>query len=563
MAPLIADRSLVLYRKAGPSEVAPGDIIVFRREDRLIAHRLIATRSGGQATELREKGDNTLRASWIQESSLLGKAVELRGPETRRSLAADTADIRLRCMVAWLRLEADAVDRYLAFRAGVAGARLLAPLLILPAAAAVAAKRLCFPLLLRVYPAVTPAVSAEALRFVVECFRAVLRRSPTGGNPLPPADDWGKVLDIAGSLGILPALALFDGIGPGRTAIPAEVTEQVKKASFRAALNHDHSLRALAAVNGALKGVTRYAILKGPCLYESLYSGLFPREYEDLDIMVPRNRVEDALGALRGIGYEPTGGALRNNFLRRWHFHLALDPARRSWPRIELHWSLVDRANLFRIPDMEFFDRVSIRRSGEIEFSALSAEDEFIYLCLHAAKHGILNGPALRQGRPAEWFCRPAAGNRLTWFADIGLLIEKKIEMDWPEIRRRASRWNVTGAVVECLHVLYRLAPDSAAAVALDQMGASPPPEPSGGEGTGASAPGWAMRMSPLLLIRPVRVLTAWRLAFPTPRQLLRYYGLRSAAVLPFLYLAHPFHMLAKLTGILQGNGAGRERMRP
>jgi len=60
MRPLIVDGSRIDLRPASCASVLPGDIIVFRLDGRLVAHRLIGTRRDGESILLRQKGDTTI-----------------------------------------------------------------------------------------------------------------------------------------------------------------------------------------------------------------------------------------------------------------------------------------------------------------------------------------------------------------------------------------------------------------------------------------------------------------------------------------------------------------------
>jgi hypothetical protein len=152
MAPLIRDRSLVLYVREEPPRAAPGDIVVFRRDGRLIAHRVIGLRGEGASAEFREKGDNTLRAFWLPLSSIAGKAVELRLGGFSRSLDADASDRRLRLLTRWSAAEADLIEIYLRLAGRAAAFRLVKWFLLPAAAVAIPLRRALFRFLLGVYP---------------------------------------------------------------------------------------------------------------------------------------------------------------------------------------------------------------------------------------------------------------------------------------------------------------------------------------------------------------------------------------------------------------------------
>jgi hypothetical protein len=264
--------------------------------------------------------------------------------------------------------------------------------------------------------------------------------------------------------------------------------------------------------------------------------------------------VDRAISMLATAGYRPTSGRAVQWFLRHGHFHIALDSDKPGRPRIELHWSLVDRANLYRIPDAEILGRAIDFSAGNKTFRVLAPEDTLIYLCLHAAKHGVLNFLGLRQGYPAEWFCGRSTGNRLLWFMDIELLLKKE-RLDWATVASRLRRWNVENEVAECLRVLCVLNPESTAGHALEKLGLS---RKSGrapsrmfaalfGSRAGQRTLENVMRMHPALLFRPVRILLVGRVLFPSPDRIRKFYGAPGKWIVPLLYLVHPWTLLFRL----------------
>ncbi|MBM4148992.1 MAG: hypothetical protein FJ224_08100 [Lentisphaerae bacterium] len=552
MAPLIRDRSLVACMPVVPGELRPGDIIVFRREGRLVAHRIIGIRTGSAGQELREKGDNTFRGRWIPASSVTGRAVELIEGSAKRSLDAGGCDRRLRLLTRWSALEADACDAYLKLVARNSAFRAAGLALVPAALVALLFRRQVFRLLISAYPARVTVNPASAIGFVLGCFRSLFGGPrPESGSQESP--DWERVLDAAGSLGVLPMLTAAGGAG-----MPAVFAAQARKSAYRAALNHDNAMKALGEISKVLAPVAPYAVLKGPYLYELLYRGRYPREYDDVDILIPRSKVREAVAALGAAGYEPVGGRFGMAFLLAAHFHVALDSARKGWPRLELHWSLVDRANLYRIPEEECFERLGRFTVYGVEFGALSPEDEFMYLCLHAAKHGVLNRLGLDRGYAPEWFCAEASGNRLTWYADIGFFLDRHMgSLDWGRMRARIAGWNVGDDVAACLGLLNAFAPGSLATEALARLGlphGSAAPAANGRQRVSGSM-AWAMRAQPFLLFRPIRLAHCGGLFFPSLRRLLAYHGAKHAWLAPFLYVFHPFHMALRLAG-LAGTGS-------
>lgn len=254
----------------------------------------------------------------------------------------------------------------------------------------------------------------------------------------------------------------------------------------------------------------------------------------------------------------PLAGTLGGTF-----FHATLTSDRPGGLPLELHRALVDKANLYRLREAELFERLTVFKTPRGAFTVLGAEDQFIYLCLHAAKHGILNATSLRGGFPAEWFCSPASGNSLIWFLDIALFLQQQIDrLQWAVIAERAQRWNVVDDVRDCLRVLRLLQPASPADLAIRRLVRHLPDAATAGKRqTGRRELGArllrsrpvrmllerAMRTDSATCVRPVRAMLLVRTMAPIPSRLRQYYGKTHRLWTPWLYLRHPFHMLRKL----------------
>lgn len=385
--------------------------------------------------------------------------------------------------------------------------------------------------------------------FALACFRSI-GSTDSESKPWDSVPDWNLATQTLQIHGLLPILRWA-------SKLPAEVQQSVLEARLRAATYQSNTLEALTEIAREMKAAgIPYALLKGTYLYELLYRDLFPREYGDLDVLVPAEFVDDAILALEKAGYASERKTGDHAAMPRWHFHAVLTSEKPGGLPLELHRSLVDRANLYRINEPELFDRLKEYRAGEVGFTVLAIEDQFIYLCLHVAKHGSLNAIGLRNDFPPGWFCDPAAGNRLLWFLDIELLLQKHNHMmDWTAINERIERWNVADDVKCCLRVLRLLRPASAAVFTLDQLGDSSPTDVSRTgllawilrSRTGKRCLARSMQTVPALCIRPIRCVLIGRTLVPSPAELLCYYKRTYLAWLPWLYLRHPFHMAHKM----------------
>lgn len=411
------------------------------------------------------------------------------------------------------------------------------------------------------HPRGAPDAREEQSAFVLSCFRA-LGPAPAVARPMSAVQDWADATKALERHGLLPILGVAAVVGASTTpSIPAGVQQLAVRSKLRLALYQANTLDALADVSREMKAAgIPYAVLKGTYLYELLYRDLFPREYGDIDLLVPGDRIEDATVALRRAGYDGAGVRPGRPSMPRWHFHATLTSKKPGGLPIELHRSLVDKANLHRVRDADLFARLREFKARGRCFTVLSAEDQFIYLCLHAAKHGILNVLGLRGGYAAEWYCRMMTGNRLIWFLDIELFLRhEKENLDWLVVSERSQEWNVAEDVMNCLRVLALLQPASQAQHAMERLGGSRREAgPTTARRTGMmdrilrSSPGRAllersMNVSPTLLIRPIRLFLIGRILAPSPTRLLRYHGRQSRLWLPWLYIIHPFCMLRKM----------------
>lgn len=382
--------------------------------------------------------------------------------------------------------------------------------------------------------------------FVEACLRS-------GGFDWPPSGDaaWPGVLHHLTRHGLAPmAAAAFAGL-----SAPDAAARAIKMARTHAALAHRTALNVLAELAPRLRSAgIACAVLKGPHLYAAYYDADHPRVYGDIDLLVGRRDVDGALAVLSEIGYRAAGHAWSRRGLRRFHFHLSLRSERPGLPEIELHWALVDRVNLYRVDDEAALGRARPFAGAGVEFPVLSPEDTFLYLCLHTAKHGLLNRPGLRLRRDAAWFCAPVTGNRLIWFCDLWLLLRGDAgRIDWSAVADRCREWNVTDDVAACLAILGLLLPDCGAAEIAGRLGIvldAPRAALADRLLERLATARWfreAMDMHAELFFRPARLLFVARLLFPPPAELRAFYRRPARWTLPVLYLQHPFVLAARV----------------
>jgi hypothetical protein len=298
-------------------------------------------------------------------------------------------------------------------------------------------------------------------------------------------------------------------------------------------------------------------VLKGPAVAWACYPHPTERPYNDLDILVPREKRAQALAALSSAGYQAKAGAVGKGLVFRGHFHVVLTGRDHTPPVIELHWDLLDRANLFRVDLDGLFRRARTIELPGTPSRTLSQIDEFIYLCLHLCKHAVMNRSTAEGRTGIEWLADGRSGNRLIWFVDLLRTLSVMTgSVSEAELQKSIMDWNAGEEVGLCLLLTHKLFPAAAPSSFPGML-----PRLSGGEageressfpGGGAkrlSPPLWAMRPLPGVVIRPIRLLELKRLFFPSPKELRRYYGIPEGAGLMPVYLKHFPHMLRRLLG--------------
>lgn len=325
--------------------------------------------------------------------------------------------------------------------------------------------------------------------------------------------------------------------GHGVNSLLAEDDKTITQALLR----HGAGLKAAFRLMGQLcdRGIP-HVFLKGPTLQRLLYGEAATRPYSDLDVLVEKERLNDAIEAAVASGWRSPGR------ITPYHFHVVCPPSDAPLP-LELHTRWVDRANLYRLPDDAGLERARLGAEGLPRFCA---DDLLLYLCVHAHKHGFLNETALALGQPAEWFLSPASGNRLLWWLDVALLLEQSYEeLDWKACTERIWRWNVIKPVAITLIMVQRLLPASKAREALANLKLDTFHPQLGRK---------AMRrmviqnnkrfMSPNAATwRPGRMAELPDLLFPIPDALAAFLDKPSAGLMD--RVRHPFQMIKRIMG--------------
>jgi hypothetical protein len=150
--------------------------------------------------------------------------------------------------------------------------------------------------------------------------------------------DWSVVGDLLGERRLLPLL------GPRLVELAGDRAGEAFKCRVEHALIAGRrqgtilqmvSDRVMAGLADA--GICSTA-LKGPMLSEALYGDPGRRPSGDIDLLVARERLHDAVEVVRGLGYRAPTDHVDAEGLPLLHFALAHE--RNQLPRVELHWRI-------------------------------------------------------------------------------------------------------------------------------------------------------------------------------------------------------------------------------
>jgi hypothetical protein len=217
----------------------------------------------------------------------------------------------------------------------------------------------------------------------------VLRRGRINTVDLDPATDWGAVCDVARAHGVTSLLYWKleeGGVPQGGSRISAEVRAGLERDFYVAAARAMVAEWRLVSVLKALQAASVPALVIKGAAIAALYPDPALRPYGDLDFLVRRIQLDEAVGALERLGYHCT-------YSPAWSLEYGYDvPMASDDGRsvVELHWRLDYSAGLGRLPVEDLWERaVPYLVDGQAGLQ-LEAVDMVLHLCAHAAiKHRV------------------------------------------------------------------------------------------------------------------------------------------------------------------------------
>lgn len=159
---------------------------------------------------------------------------------------------------------------------------------------------------------------------------------------------------------------------------------------------------------------------KGPVLASQVYGDLAFRQFSDLDLLVPEDRIPKTVELLQGRGYEvvtPQGLTFATlSAAMPGRKDVGLYSTRRDI-KIDLHWRLTGSQFPTDADSPGFWDRLQHTQLNGATVRNLPMDDLLLYLCVHGSRHGF---------------------HRLDWVVDIAELVRCGPAIDWISLYERA-----------------------------------------------------------------------------------------------------------------------------
>jgi len=239
--------------------------------------------------------------------------------------------------------------------------------------------------------------------------------------------DFDELIRLAAQHAVRPQLLKALG-SLGWQDVPAPVRESLERFAQAHRLRSLSFAEELCRVSRALNEADiPFATFKGVVLASTLYGDPAGREYLDIDIVVPADRVQAAEDTLAALGYHGHQGdrAFRHTFLAYLRqFALVSEDDRFA---IDLHWGFSGAYVPFPLAPEDIWNDLASLEFGGRPVPVLSDADLALLLAGHGTKE--------------QW-------RTLGWIEDFALLIERRPGLDWAAIHRRAEARGCGGSVI-------------------------------------------------------------------------------------------------------------------
>lgn len=368
-------------------------------------------------------------------------------------------------------------------------------------------------------------LQSPVARLLKDCL-SLEENLPASGSVDP--QDWQALASLARLQGLAPMLYWRLRADRIRWPIPENILQELHQDYNQTFSQNLKIFQALEQVLARLGQEQTFTIpLKGVFLTERVYQNLGLRPMSDIDLLLPRDQLSQAIQVLQQLGYQPPYPLDLEQECRTRHalptFSL---PGQPGAPAFDLHWTLTPPDSPFQISIQAIWERARPGLLMDQPVLELSPEDLLLHLSLHAAY--------------MEYFC---SGMRP--FYDIACSTSLfKDQIDWSRLVDRARRWGAARSTWLALSLSVRFFQAPIPAAVLADLDPNPEntvyldwavdqilePAKLGGKLAAVwASPTW-----------PQRLRQVTRLVFPSPPEMRTAYPRLARSLLwPFAYTNH------------------------
>jgi hypothetical protein len=227
--------------------------------------------------------------------------------------------------------------------------------------------------------------------------------------------DWSHFLKKAAYLGITPRCHQL--LEPFYEKIPLSVSKKLSEAFLLNSVRNRALWKHFLSVRKAfLKANIKPLPIKGPFLSYILYGQFNLRRSSDLDILIPKNQLEQCKKALAALDYLPEKQPYSEDFIQKYLRHRAFTPRKKDpfmLLSIEIHWNLYPQGSQ-EFAMKALWGTAMPFRVENISLMGPSYDFILIYLAVGSRIHGYQN----------FWY-----------FTDINALLKKYSDkIDWDHV---------------------------------------------------------------------------------------------------------------------------------
>lgn len=202
-------------------------------------------------------------------------------------------------------------------------------------------------------------------------------------NLLPPTG-WEELVSLAQQQGVLAGLSAVLADLAGIITPPAKILGDLRQAHYETAARTMLMLHEAHQVLSALNKQGLDVIsLKGLFLVDHVYKDVGLRSFGDLDLMVKKEAIPQAIAVLQGLGYR-LDTYFNTRDLNQDIKHVP-PMSKPGGATVELHWTILEEDEPFTIDADGLWARSVPARIADLDGLALCPEDLLLHLCLHFA----------------------------------------------------------------------------------------------------------------------------------------------------------------------------------